>query len=79
MGYSRSVFTATVTLPDQVVINELAGRGEVFRTDNNDAACATNPAKIGPDADGQPGGCDNIRLVISDSNPLQVTTLHQSD
>ena len=29
-----------------------------------DANCATNPAKIGPDADGQAGECDNILLVI---------------
>ena len=70
---------SSVTLPDQVVIDELTSRGSVFRTDNDDAACAMNVAKIGPDADGQPGGCDNIRLVISDSAPLQVTVLHQSD
>jgi hypothetical protein len=68
-----------VTLPDQDVINELASRGQVFRTDQNDAACATNPAKIGPDNDGAAGGCDNIRIVISDSGPLQVSVRHGSD
>jgi beta-lactamase superfamily II metal-dependent hydrolase len=62
-----------VTLPDQVVIDELASRGQVFRTDVDDAACATNPAKIGPDADSKPGGCDTIRVVMSDAKPPQAT------
>jgi hypothetical protein len=55
----------TVTLLDQVIIDELSSRGSVFRTDTNDAACKVNPAKIGPDADGKAGGCDNIRVVIA--------------
>ena len=38
--------------------------GQLFRTDVDDAACAANAAKIGPDADGQPGGRDNIRVLI---------------
>jgi hypothetical protein len=41
-----------VVLPDADVIAELEARGQVFRTDVNDAACAANAAKIGPDADG---------------------------
>jgi hypothetical protein len=62
-----------------VVTTELASRGQVFRTDQGDAACATNPAKIGPDADGRPGGCDNVRLVISDPAPLQVSVFRAAD
>jgi competence protein ComEC len=54
----------SVTLPDAPVIAEFTRRGAVWRTDLNDAACATNPAKIGPDADGRPGGCDNVRIAI---------------
>ena len=50
-----------VVLPDADVIAELEARGQLFRTDVDDAACAANAAKIGPDADGQPGGCDNVR------------------
>lgn len=69
----------SVTLPDQEIIDELASRGQVFRTDNNDAACAQNPAKIGPDADGKAGGCDNIQVKISDASPLQVAVWHGSD
>jgi beta-lactamase superfamily II metal-dependent hydrolase len=61
----------SVVLPDQEVINELESRGQVFRTDLNDQSCGQNPAKIGPDADGQPGGCDNVRVVISGSGGLQ--------
>ena len=45
----------SVVLPDQEVINELAAQGQVFRTDQNDGACAQNPAKIGPDNDGKTG------------------------
>jgi competence protein ComEC len=69
----------SVTLPDDEVINELASRGQVFRTDQDDQACAQNPAKIGPDSDGRAGGCDNIRIVISDSSPLQVSVWRGSD
>jgi beta-lactamase superfamily II metal-dependent hydrolase len=54
-----------VMLPDAVVITELGSRAQVFRTDGNDDACRQNAAKIGPDADGKPGGCDNIRVTIT--------------
>src|SRR5205823_4507262 len=69
----------SVTLPDQEVTNELGSRGQVFRTDQNDQACAQNPAKIGPDTDGRAGGCDNIRVVISNGSPLQISVWHGSD
>lgn len=56
-----------VVLPDQEVIDVLAARGTVFRTDLDDAACRQNPAKIGPDADNRAGGCDNVRVSIDGS------------
>ena len=68
-----------VTLPDQEVVSALTSRGQVFRTDTNDTACKTNPAKIGPDNDGRAGGCDNIRVVIAPTAPLQVSVWHGSD
>ena len=43
----------TVTLPDQSIVTELQSRGQVFRTDVDDAGCGQNPNKIGPDADGR--------------------------
>jgi hypothetical protein len=55
---------ATVTLPDQVVIDELEARGEVFRTDLHDQACSTNASKVGPDNDGKAGGCDSILIDV---------------
>lgn len=61
---------ATVTLPDAVVVAEYGRRGTVWRTDLNDAACGTNPAKIGPDNDGRPGGCDNIRIAIDGTGAM---------
>ena len=67
----------SVTLPDSEVITELASRGQVFRTDTDDQACAQNTAKIGSDNDDRAGGCDNIRVVISDSSPLQVSVWHR--
>ena len=54
----------SVTLPDAVVVTELARRGTVWRTDLSDASCGTNGTKIGPDNDGNAGGCDNIRIDI---------------
>lgn len=57
----------SVVLPDQAVIDELSQRGRVFRTDLNDPTCRTNQAKIGPDNDGKAGGCDNIRIPITNN------------
>jgi beta-lactamase superfamily II metal-dependent hydrolase len=54
----------SVVLPDAEIVSELEQVGQVFRTDIDDEACAKNPSKIGPDADGKPGGCDNIRIRI---------------
>lgn len=51
---------ATVTLPDAEVITELEALGNVFRTDIEDAQCALAPDKVGLDADGRAGGCDNV-------------------
>jgi competence protein ComEC len=69
----------SVVLPDQVIIDELKSRGQVFRTDLNDPACKLNTAKIGPDADGEAGGCDNVRLSIAVSGDLQVDYWRGSD
>jgi competence protein ComEC len=55
---------ADVQLPDDVVVAELARVAEVVRTDANDDACTTNAAKIGPDADGKPGGCSNVTITL---------------
>jgi competence protein ComEC len=55
---------AGVSNPDIDVILALEKRGAVWRTDPNDFGCATSPAKTGPDNDGKPGGCNNIRIVI---------------
>jgi beta-lactamase superfamily II metal-dependent hydrolase len=62
-----------VTLPDPSIVTELQSRGQVFRTDVNDGACGQNPDKIGPDADGRAGGCTNIRIVLTDPLPPQVS------
>jgi hypothetical protein len=60
------------------IITELEERGQVFRTDMDDAACAMNPKKVGPDNDGQPGGCDNVRITISGSM-IQPEYFHGSE
>jgi beta-lactamase superfamily II metal-dependent hydrolase len=54
----------SVTLPDPEIVDELTHAGQVLRTDVDDAACSKNPGKIGPDADDNPGGCDNIQVQI---------------
>jgi len=58
-----------VQLPDAEVVDVLQSYGAVFRTDRDDEACLTNPAKIGHDNDGKPGGCDNVRITLSDKHP----------
>jgi competence protein ComEC len=55
---------ATVVLPDAEVVAALSAVSEVFRTDLHDDTCPTNRAKIGPDNDGEPGGCDNVHVVV---------------
>ena len=55
-----------ILLPETLIVEMLKRRSALFRTDKDDAACRTNPAKIGPDADGKPGGCDNVRIVLED-------------
>lgn len=62
-------------LPSQEVVDELSRRaaekgGKLWRTDLDDVACKTNPAKVGPDDDGRPGGCDNVRVVIGADGSL---------
>jgi beta-lactamase superfamily II metal-dependent hydrolase len=57
-------------LPDAAVVTELTGRGSVWRTDRNDAACPKNPRKIGTDNDGKPGGCDNVQIVIDPTGAI---------
>ena len=69
----------TVTLPDMDVVSELQARGQLFRTDLNDTACKTNPAKLGPDNDGRPGGCDNVRIVIGPGALPQVAYWRGAD
>lgn len=55
---------AKVTLPDAEVVSELESRGQVFRTDIEDDQCVLSPDKVGPDADGKAGGCDNIIVTL---------------
>jgi beta-lactamase superfamily II metal-dependent hydrolase len=58
-----------VVLPDREVRRELDGRGDLWRTDTDDAACRRNPAKIGRDRRG-PGGCHNVRIAIGAAGAL---------
>lgn len=59
-----------VTLPDVEIMDELARRGRVFRTDLDDEQCMNAPSKVGPDLDESPGGCSNILIEISASGAI---------
>lgn len=61
------------------VVDVGTARGQVFRTDLNDATCGQNPAKIGPDNDGKAGGCDNVRITIPLSGPPAIAYWRGSD
>lgn len=69
----------SVVLPDHPVWNELRGRGTVWQTDFDDVNCRTDTAKIGPDADGKAGGCDNILVRIPATGNLVVNYERISD
>ena len=60
-----------VTLPDPEAVAELERIGaRVLRTDVDDAACATQPDKVGTVADGRPGGCSGATLAIRDDGTI---------
>ncbi len=61
---------ASVTLPDQEIVDEVESLGKLFRTDLEDDACAESAAKVGPDNDGKPGGCDNVLVLIPVNGPV---------
>lgn len=71
--------TNKVVLPDAVIVSELQSRGQLFRTNVDDAACAMNGAKIGPDADGMPGGCTAIQVTMGGTPSIQVSIFQGSD
>ena len=56
----------SVRLPEPAVVKALADVSRVYQTTvgEDDAACLTNAAKIGPDSDRNPGGCDNVVVDI---------------
>lgn len=62
----------SVTLPDAAIVQEFEARGTLWRTDFDDPDCLMDAAKIGPDNDGRPGGCDNILVRVPSSGPLFV-------
>jgi hypothetical protein len=68
-----------VRLPDADVITELTSRGSVFQTNVADDACATNPAKTGPDNDGRAGGCHHVRVALNGSPAVQASVLQVVD
>ena len=70
---------ATVVLPDAEIIEELEQRGTVFRTDLEDASCLMSPDKVGPDADGKPGGCDNVLVTILENGTVSADYRRISD
>lgn len=70
---------ASVTLPDAEIINELKARGTVYRTDEHDAACRNDPAKIGSDNDNQAGGCENVLVEIDPAGIVRAHSYKVSD
>lgn len=64
-----------VVLPDQEVLDALQERGaQILRTDDDDEACRSNPAKVGKDADGSPGGCSAFSVRLRDAEPRRIVT-----
>jgi competence protein ComEC len=66
-------------LPDPEVVTELRSRGRLFQTNEDDVACGSNPAKIGPDADNRPGGCKNVLIGIAPGGVINADYAELSD
>lgn len=60
------------SLPDQIIVEEFERRGTLWRTDMTDDTCGINPVKIGNDADGKAGGCDNILIDVASDGVIGV-------
>jgi hypothetical protein len=66
-------------LPDARVVAELSRRGRILRTDLDDDACAAAPSKVGPDADGRPGGCDNVLIEVDVRGQIRADYWRRAD
>jgi competence protein ComEC len=77
----------SVRLPDAEIVSELESRGQVLRTDREDAfriddearACEMRERKVGPDADETPGGCDNIVITIDAGQSIKASYSNLAD
>lgn len=69
----------SVLLPDPEVVELLQARGALFQTDLDDDKCRKDPAKPGADADGRPGGCNNVLITISPTAPLAIAYVKPVD
>jgi len=69
----------SVRLPDPAVVKVLTERGKVYRTDLDDEACGSDPAKPGQDDDERPGGCSNVLITITPQAPLAVAYVKPVD
>ena len=65
--------------PDDDVVAALEARGEVYRTDFEDDDCVDAADKLGPDDDGQIGGCSNVRVTVDDTGQLRAEYLYLTD
>ena len=70
---------ASVTLPDQEVIDEFADRGTIYRTDTDDQACRVDPSKIETDNDDQSGGCHNVLVSIDPDGEMRAEVRGNAD
>ncbi len=62
-----------VVLPDPEVLAALGAQGaRVLRTDVDDTGCRSAEAKIGPDADGAPGGCSAVTITLGGGHAPRV-------
>ena len=68
-----------VVLPDAAIEAELRSRGQLFQTDLADDDCEISEAKIGPDNDESPGGCDNVVVTVTPAGQIATAYLRQGD
>lgn len=57
-------------LPDAEIVTLMSSKRSLYRTDADDTACRTAAAKVGVDADGKVGGCDNVMIGVTAGRAL---------
>jgi competence protein ComEC len=69
----------SVILPDPEIRERLGTHGPVLDTSVSDDTCGQHGSKIGPDADGKAGGCDNVWIELGPGKRVEARYDRRAD